>query len=63
MIKLKIKIEGSHIKARVFMGTDRHHLALTGILTMRLEEWNEFKNAIGPSVHIDEELVNANQDN
>ena len=40
--KLKSASRGHHIEVRVFMGPDKDHLALAGVLMMRVGEYQLF---------------------
>lgn len=42
MILVRDELRGTHVHSRVFMGSDQEHLALTGTLIMRREEWYSF---------------------
>lgn len=46
-VKLISERGGEHIRERVFVGPDRDHLALAGILTFHVGEWQEFGAALG----------------
>ena len=45
-IKLKSEQKGDHIHERVYVGTDRDHLALAGELVFRVGEWQLFGCAL-----------------
>ncbi len=42
MILIKEELKGEYIHSRVFMGSDKDHLSLTGTLIMRRREWFSF---------------------
>jgi hypothetical protein len=42
VFKLKYRKQGIHVRARLFVGPDEDHLALSGELCFREEEWKEF---------------------
>lgn len=46
IIKLKSELLGNHIHERVFVGPDEDHLALAGMLTFHVGEWQLFGAAL-----------------
>jgi hypothetical protein len=46
VFKLKYREQGVHVRVRLFVGPDKDHLALSGELCFRKEEWKEFKKNI-----------------
>jgi hypothetical protein len=46
ILKMVSVLQGSHIHTRVFMGEQRSSLALTGVLTLHVGEWQLFTAAL-----------------
>lgn len=42
MIVVRDKLRGGHVHSHIWMGPDKDHLALTGTLVMRRDEWYSF---------------------
>jgi hypothetical protein len=42
LFKLKYQEQGTHVRAKLFVGPDEDHMALSGELCFRKEEWSEF---------------------
>lgn len=43
---MKTERKGEHVHARIFVGPDLDHLALSGTLVFRLDEWLQFGAAL-----------------
>ena len=46
------RLHGDEVEQRVFAGPDRDHLQLTGILRLRIGEWQEFGAALGLGIDV-----------
>lgn len=45
-IRVRFQHTGGHVSARVFVGPDRHHLALAGTVCVRNCEWSDFRDRL-----------------
>lgn len=45
-VRMRYRVAGGHVNVRVFTGPDADHLALTGELNERVEEWIGFRRAL-----------------
>jgi hypothetical protein len=54
VFKLSWSETGKHVRVRVFAGSDRDHLVLTGSLTLLVSEWETFRDLLlqGPAVRL-----------
>jgi hypothetical protein len=55
VIRIRHRLDGGHVYARFFVGPDTDHLANAGSLTLREEEWDDFRDSLGRAEFVEDE--------